>query len=253
MHVELTPPQTTPADAFGGSQDVIRHRNAGVLVDKGDGKAEVFQTGELVQIGTGWRVIDGPSAGAPSFNEGPAAGADAPPPVPEEIKEFVKQLSELKDPSDPAGLAEVPHRSGGDPGEDRRQVDGKRRSGSVAAAAPRLLRHRGRQRRRRKPPNGLTQWKTQIDKTAPKSPIAAFATFRSLAVENTTRMKAAGDKTADIAKVQAWWKDQLELFVKDFPNVEETAEAMFRLAMAHEFSGKDGETQAKQWYGTLAK
>src|SRR5579883_111845 len=45
VHLELAAPQTTPADAFGGAQDLVRHRNAGVLVDKGDGKAEVFQTG----------------------------------------------------------------------------------------------------------------------------------------------------------------------------------------------------------------
>ena len=35
IHVELWAPETTPFDAFGGKADVVRHRNAGVLVDKG--------------------------------------------------------------------------------------------------------------------------------------------------------------------------------------------------------------------------
>ncbi len=59
IHVEFFLPETTPADAFGGTQDIVRHRSGGgVLYDKGDGKnAEFFQTGELIKIGNAWRVI----------------------------------------------------------------------------------------------------------------------------------------------------------------------------------------------------
>jgi thiol-disulfide isomerase/thioredoxin len=253
VHVELTAPQTTPADAFGGSQDVIRHRNAGVLVDKGEGKAEVFQTGELLLIGNGWRVIDGPAPGAPNVAEGPAgAGADAPPPVPDEIKEFVKELTGITEPKTAEGwpkfhtdraavLEKVVAKLQGNPAQEQwlRQLLDSYASAADAGVKPAADR--------------LAQWKGQIDRTAPKSPVAGFATFRTLTIENNARMKAAGDKSADIAKAQGWWKEQLEAFVKDFPTSEEAPEAMFRLAMAHEFSGKDGEAPAKQWYARLAK
>ena len=51
VHVELWVPETTPGDEFQG-RDFVRHRNAGVLVDKGvDGQAVTFQLGEIVQVG----------------------------------------------------------------------------------------------------------------------------------------------------------------------------------------------------------
>jgi thiol-disulfide isomerase/thioredoxin len=252
VHVELTAPQTTPADAFGGSQDVVRHRNAGVLVDKGDGKAEIFQTGELLQIGAGWRVIDGPAPGAPSLESYGGDGPDAPPPVPVEIQELVKQITEIREPADMSGwpkfhtdraviLEQIVAKLTGNPAQEawlRQLLDAyaSAADGGVKQASDRL-----------------NQWKAQIEKSAPKSPLAGFATFRALAVENNARMKAVADKPAEIGKVQTWWKEQLEAFVKDYPYIEETAEAMFRLAMAHEFSGKDGEEAAKEWYARLAK
>lgn len=250
VHLELAAPQTTPADAFGGAQDVTRHRNAGVLVDKGDGKADVFQTGELVQVGAGWRVIDGPAPGAPSLND-PASGGDSPPPVPPAIQELVKKLSDIKEPADQAGwpayhaaraavLEEVVAKLQGNPTQDtwlRQLLDAyaSAADGGVKAAGDRLA-----------------QWKAQIIKTAPRSPVAGFVTFRALLVEYNARTRDAGAKPADVAKIQDWWKEQLEAFVRDYPTLEETPEAMFRLGMAFEFA-KDGEGAAKQWYGALAK
>ncbi|MEO2092201.1 MAG: hypothetical protein ABGY75_22320, partial [Gemmataceae bacterium] len=38
MHAELTPPHTTPRDALGTPDDLVRHKNVGVLVDIGEGK-----------------------------------------------------------------------------------------------------------------------------------------------------------------------------------------------------------------------
>ena len=52
VHAELQVPRTTPADAFGGAQDYVRHANANVLFEKGDNKtAEFISTGEIVRIG----------------------------------------------------------------------------------------------------------------------------------------------------------------------------------------------------------
>jgi thiol-disulfide isomerase/thioredoxin len=86
----------------------------------------------------------------------------------------------------------------------------------------------------------------------PKSAVAAFAAFRLLGANYAAKM-IESTKPAEVAKVQTWWKDELEGYAKTFPNAEETPEALFRLGMPNEFSGKDGEAAAKQWYAALAK
>lgn len=249
VHLELNIPQTTPADAFGGSQDVVRYRNAGVLVDRGDGKAEIFQIGELVQFGNAWRVIDGPMPGAPSFVEGGEAGAA--PPVPTEIQDLVKELTDVKDPTEPNGIAgyhmaraqvleKIVAKLQGNAAQEqwlRQLLDAY---GSAAESG-----HADASKR-------LNQWHGQIVRSAPKSAIAGYASFRMITAESYAKMRASGDKPEEIGKVQDWWKEQLEVFVKDYPNVDETPEAMFRLAMAYEFS-RDGEATAKEWYARLAK
>ena len=65
IHLEADVPQTTPADTVGSTHDIVVHKNATVLFDNGDGKsADVFQTGEMLQVGRVWRLIDGPAPGA---------------------------------------------------------------------------------------------------------------------------------------------------------------------------------------------
>lgn len=250
VHLELTAPQTTPADAFGGSQDLVRHRNAGVLVDKGEGKAEVFQTGELVQIGNAWRVIDGPTTGAPNLDTAVAAETSGPP-VSDKIKGFVKELTELPEPKSQAEqakanadraviLEKIVAALQGDAGQEqwlRQLLDAyatAAENGSKDAA------------------DRLAQWKGQIDKSAPGKPIAGFVGYRSLTVEYRAKTRDPKNKPEDVAKIQSWWKESLEAFVKAFPGIEETPEAMYQLAMASEFS-KDGEAAAKQWYGAIVK
>lgn len=243
IHVELWAPETTPFDAFGGKADVVRHRNAGVLVDKGDGKsAEVFQLGELVQVGKGWRVIDGPAAGSPSPQSGDTTAGEVSV-VPAAAKDLVDQLSKVR-PEDAAGKAAVLEQIVAKLQGDARQTEWLKQlidayataaEGGDAAAAGKLA-----------------AWRKQIDSFAPKTPLAGFAAFRALSLEYPTRLKAA-DKPEDVAAVQKWWRDSLEQFVKDYPNTEETPEALHRLGMANEFAGRAGEDAAKGFYATLAK
>ncbi|MGL4422086.1 MAG: redoxin family protein, partial [Gemmataceae bacterium] len=253
VHVELGLPQTTPADAFQGQQDLIRHRNAGVLVEKDAKSAEFFQTGEMIQImtqaGISWRLIDGPSPGNADLSGTPPT--EAGPNVPEKAKELVKQLTELKDPIDQAQTAKFHSERAailekivavlqGDASQEQwvRQLVEAHANAAEAGVKENADR--------------LTQWKGLIDKTTPKTSLAAFAAFRVLSVENTSKMNAA-KSTKDVASVQSWWKEQLEGFIREYPTMEETPEAMFRLAMSHDFSGKNGEGPAKQWYGALVK
>ena len=96
----------------------------------------------------------------------------------------------------------------------------------------------------------LKQWKESLSANEATAGPAAYAAFRVIAAEYSGKLRASDPK--EIMAVQDWWREQLETFVKAYPQAEESAEAMLRLAVACEFAGKDGEAQAKQWYETLA-
>lgn len=244
IHVELWAPETTPFDAFGGKADIVRHRNAGVLVDKGDGKtAEVFQLGELVQVGKGWRVIDGPAPGSPSPQSGGGDETANAPVVPPAVRELVEKLTALKPEQvaeRAAVLEQVVTKLQGDPRQTewlKQLIDAYATAAEAGDAAS---------------AGKLDAWRKQIDSFAPKTPLAGFTAFRALSLEYPVRLKKS-DKAEDVAAVQKWWRESLEQFVKDYPNIEETPEALHRLGMATEFGGRAGEEAAKGFYATLAK
>lgn len=246
IHVEFELPQTTPLDSFGGAQDIVRHRNGGVLYEKGDGKtAEFFQTGELLKIGNAWRIVEGPAAGQPQPT--PKGGGQPGDEIPDAIKALVAELQGVKNDgtvkqhTDRAVILEkIVAALNGNPAQTgwmRQLLDAY---GSAAE-----MNDKGSLDR-------LVAWRDQIEKFAPNSPLSGFAGFRTLSAEYVVKLGAA--KTPDLmAAAQKWWRDGLDKWVAANPNIEETPEALFRLAMAHEFNGKAGEATAIQHYGTLAK
>lgn len=244
IHLELWAPEATPFDAFGGKMDVVRHRNGGVLVDRGDGKsADVFQLGELVQFGGGWRLIDGPAAGNPQPPTREDTGGQPVVPVPEVVKDLVAKLQGMK-PEDHAGRAAVLEEIVTKLQGNASQADWiKQLLEAYTSAAETGDKAAG---------DRLLAWKKSIDQNAAKTPLAGFAAFRAMGIDYARRLKDA-TKPEDVATVQKWWREQLEAFVKDYPSIEETPEALFRLGMASEFAGRDGEAAAKQHYGTLAR
>src|SRR5438445_702976 len=56
LHLEMQPPQCIPADSIGGKYDIVRYKS-GTIVYETNGKAELLQTGELIQVGKAWRII----------------------------------------------------------------------------------------------------------------------------------------------------------------------------------------------------
>lgn len=254
VHLELGIPTVKPADSFGGRDDLIRYRSATVLVDKGDGKtADVFQTGELMLIGRAWKLVDGPSPGAAPA-QSPADTDGAPQvAVPKGGEEILAQLGKLAAPTDPAEMPKyhmaraqlleklVQMTQGEQQQPWLRQVIDAYASASEGGPAdgPALQR--------------LKQWAGTIEKDAPKSPAAAYAAFRVIAAEYPIKLSQPGLKPEDMAKVQAWWREQLEQFVSKHPTADDSPEALIRLAVAHEFAGKEGEAQAKVWYERLAR
>ena len=244
VHVEMNVPYTTPGDAIGSpATDLVLHKGVAVLFDKGDSKsAEVFQVGDLIQVGRAWRLVDGPSAGAGSETDGSTFSP--------EVQKLIAKLQDVPQPSDPSNQPAVAkfHTARAAILEEivgklqgvHQETFLKQMVESLATAAE--LGDAGAMTR-------LTTLRDWAAKQAPPA-IAGFIAFRVVAAEYAAKL---GQDKPDVGKVQTWWRESLEAFLKTYPTVEDAPEAMLRLAMAYEFTGKDGDGAAKTWYENLVK
>src|SRR5262245_111330 len=93
LHLEMQPPQCIPADQIGGKYDIVRYKS-GTIVYETNGKAELLQTGELLQVGKAWRIMSAPTPGSIE-PEMVSTGGNSEPFVNEETRGLVKKLEEL--------------------------------------------------------------------------------------------------------------------------------------------------------------
>ncbi|MFO0797378.1 MAG: TlpA disulfide reductase family protein [Gemmataceae bacterium] len=254
VHLELGVPNTTPQDAFGGKDDLVVHRNGTVLIED-KGKTHFLQTGELIQVGRSWKVVEGPSVGpgVVSADGGPASSG-AGPVVTDAIRDLVTQLDQIdkgapNPPVQPA-LGEYYGRRAAVLEQIVQKLDPTQQAewtrlliDSLSAATEGGVAESASHKR-------FQQWNHQLSKLGPQNPLFAYSSFRLLVAENG--MALAGAKTGpELQKVQDAWRLNLENFVKAHPTADDAGEAVLRLGMAHEFLGKDGEAKAKEWYTTL--
>jgi len=251
VHVELGLPNVAAADSFGGQTDLVKQGSALVLFEKGDGKLDVLTVGEMVQVGKAWRLLDGPSPGAAQSAPAGGVGGSNVAVIPPEAQPLLAKLSAVKPSAGPADArrehlerAEILEQIVGKTEGDAQQPWLKQVVESYAAAAESSAAESV------KPMGRLKEWTGKINADAPRSPAASYADFRTAGAEYTVRMGSA--KESGIGDVQKWWRDQLEAFVAKHPAAEEAPEAAMRLAVSHEFVGRDGEAAAKGWYEKVA-
>jgi hypothetical protein len=204
-----------------------------------------MQTGELVQIGRAWKLVDGPG--------GDNANASASVPViPENIRELVQKLGDIEQqmPNPPTreGLAAYNGKRAAileqivqKVAPAQQDVWVKQLADSLSGAAD-VEKADGPNIKR------LAQIKDVLA-NGPNKALAAYVAFRHLQAENSIEMAA---NTGGIEAVQEKWRAGLEKFISAFSTSDEAPEAMLRLAMSYEYA-KDGETKAKEWYGKLTK
>lgn len=236
VHLETSLPHTVPFDAFGGKADSVRHKSAQMLVDYGDGKkVELVNCGEMILVGGGrvWKLIDGP---------GDLADGDGGGTVPPAIRDLVERLGKVAPPAGGAAGAVQFHL---DRAKILEEIVTKTTGAEQEPWLKQLIDSYTGAAEQGDAPAGqrLAAWKDQIERAAPKTPIAAYVSFRALTVEYAGKIRGA-IKPDDVTKTQTWWKDSLEVYLKAFGNSEDAPDAMMRLAMAHEFGGKDGEAAA---------
>ena len=246
VHANFGAPQTTPADTFGGRDDLLKHKSGTVLFDKGEKAGiDLFQTGDLVLVGRAWKMIDGPGTGG-SIDEEPSTGTGV---IPEAIKAEVAQLEQVKPPANAADMARY-H------AERAAILEVCVRKTTASEQLPWLKQFIDAQQgivesdpSQIKAFESLKAWKVAIF-AAGKSEAQPYVQFRLIAAEIAVKSRDA--KGADVVKAQTSYREQLEAFVKDFGTSSDAPEALMRLAIASEFAGKDGETAAKGWYEKLA-
>lgn len=253
LHVEYGIPNVRPADSFNGREDYTAYKNGTVLIEDG-GKGVALQTGELVQIGRTWKLVDGPSAGAATQQA--STGGDGAP-VPPEIQPLVEKLNELDKQAGglttPQAIAEfnakradVLEQINSRLSEDKKETWIKMLLDSHSAAAE-----------GDKPGNKhlvrLDQFKKAYSKDGANPTIAPYAAFRLLYAENAVAM-AHMKGNEELGSIQEKWRAALEEFVKAYPQSADAPEAFWRLAMAHEHSSaKDAESKARAAFEALAK
>lgn len=247
VHLETDAPQCIPADGSGMKQDLLKYgRGTLTFINETDNKPVDLATGELIQIGQSWRLVD-----APVPSDGPAP---PPPPGDPRIQAFLGELK-LLDEKPPKGDSPQPEIvqynlkraeildkiiavATGDEFEQYVRQEADCLSAAVqnspnneAVAYPRLVALRDR-----------------ILKEQPTSGLASHLFFCEMSADYSRKLN---DKKPDFDKIQKEWVEKLTKFVQDYPKGEDTADALMQLGMVSELIGE--EEKAKKWYELLIK
>jgi hypothetical protein len=241
-HLELSAPQTILGDAIGARDDLVIYKSGTVLVKDGD-NAKILMTGDLVQFGRAWKLVDGPGGNA-SDSVGPGGS------VPPEIASLLQELNKL-DTVDPGTNAQAVAAYNAKRVDILEQIVAKlpaekqetwlRLLIDALSAAAEGEKADGKYITR------LKQIKDSLAKGS-NAALAAFAVYRFLITENNITIA----NSTDFGSGQDKWRASLEEFAKTYPASEEAPEAILRLAIAFEYQ-KDSEPKAKEWYRLLAQ
>jgi thiol-disulfide isomerase/thioredoxin len=261
-HLELALPQCVPADTNNMHQDLIRYTSALVFYQTGDEtkgpiEAKGLQLGELIQVGSAWRLIDAPVPGSLVRDPGDSGSVTN-----KEMEGFYRELGEL-DKTAPQGSANAAELYAYNSKranildkmialadklgpkevkpEDREQwvrqvadclaVAAQNSPGSDKSAYQRLV-----------------SLRDKLAKDQPGSNLAGYVTYCE--VMSDYNIRSANPKE-DINKVQKDLLDKLAAFVQDYAKAENTPDALMQLAMISELMNEEG--QAKKWYEMFCK
>jgi hypothetical protein len=247
VRLEAGPPQCLPAGMGGLTQDLIKYSKAAVLYEK-EKKADWLQIGDLIQVGAAWRIIDGPSIGTPDS----VGTASADP----ELQKLMEELGKL-DTHPPKDQGT----SGPNPEVVRYNLQRADILQRIAAKAKPEERDQWLRQQADcynaatlSSPEGdrtgydrLLELEKQVAKDQPGSQVAAYITFREMQADFALRPS----KGTDSARTQEQLLQRLAKFVEDYPQGEDTPDALLQLGMVSELMGK--ETEAKNWYKQLIK
>jgi peroxiredoxin len=246
LHLETEAPHLVPTE---GGRDIVLHARGTIVIETA-GKNDWIQTGEIVQVGAAWRIIQAPTPGAVDGPAG-APGGDNP-----ELQKLLASLGQLdaefgkKGDAKPADIVKY-NLDRSDlieqiiaqvkTDDDRAQWLRQEADCLGAAAQSSPVDQKAAYER-------LAALVAQLEKSQPGNTLTAYVTFREMQAWYSDRLKPENVKFPEVADP---WLKRLAKFVKDYPNADDTAEALLAAGWVSEMAGKEAE--AKTWYTQLAK
>ena len=232
-----------------GDAEVIKYPSRAVryMLNK---ENKWLHTGELIQVGMAWRLVD-----VPSEREDPATPPASQAAVNPELEKRLKWLAEL-DLTPPPSVGPVSQNKEVDsfyrkrinlvqqiiPFDKAEQREGwyKQLFDNLTA----LAQNKGDAASI----GSLKQMSDDVASKMPGSNLAAYGVYREAWTRYAVNM-AISKTPAEFNKHQEIWLDDLEAFVKKYSTAEDTPESLHQLAIGCEFAGKT--EQAKRWYTEL--
>jgi thiol-disulfide isomerase/thioredoxin len=256
QYLQTDVPQLLPANQTGSRSDLIKHTRGTIVFSPEKGDIGMIQTGELIQVGTAWRIVGAPAAGGETPQEAPKTGVENVASNPQAEK-LIKELTDHDN--------QMPRGEGGQSPAlvqyflkradllekilavvDEKERDGFQRQladalSSAAQSSRSLAEAEGLKR--------LVALEKRLVEKAAGSPLAGYVTYREMQAEYTLKL---ADPKGDFNKIQQEWLDRLTSFVKTYPNSEDTPDAILQAGQACEFP-LNKDVEAKNWYLQVKK
>ena len=251
IHLETAAPQCVAADAFGGSNDLIRYK-AGTILYENEGKHDFLQTGELILVGRAWKIVEAPVSGYAAPEEAKSEEAKGGIVLDAKTKPIVDELRKIDEAAPRSGsepsaivrynlaraavLAKLAEVTSGEQQENwvRQLADCLSAAAQNSPSSDKSSYDR------------LVALREQIAKSGSQR-LTGYVAYREISTEYTAKLA----KGVEIPKVQDEWREKLKKFVETYPSAEDAPDAVLQLGMVSEFVGK--ETEAKNWYDKLAR
>ncbi len=254
-------PNLIPADPARSKTDLLVYENVMAIIETG-GESGFVQIGEMIKVGDAWKLTQVPQPLEGNNFEVAEGGILLQPTIPGTVglteglsprmKQLLDQLGALdsKAPNAQSTLEDITKYNVARAGllallaeevpteEEKLNWTRTRLEGIAAATQMKTF------------PNGLEELQRveqSLRQRKGDSKLLAFATFQRLVAQYNHDLEKAA--AADRAKVQEAWLKSLEAFVTEFPQSEESADAMLQLAVTYEFNGSVPEATA--WYSKL--
>lgn len=257
LHLEVPAPQCLPADQTGGRYDIVKYPRGTILYDVG-GANDWLQTGEIIQVGTAWRLTDAPTQGAVDENaatsdgtkqEGIQIRSDNPRLLKliEELGVIDKEAPPMSSNNNDPALARFHLRRADLVEKITAEVDPKQRDPWIRQVADSLS--TATQAGDTTAASRLASLVKQLETKMAGSNLAAYVTYREMQADYAMKIAKGSDKGFD--KIQQEWLERLGSYIQAYPKADDAADALLQAGMVSEFLNKDIE--AKNWYGQLKK
>lgn len=252
-------PGLIPEGTEGASQDIIIYENVATLLRSGSTNIQIG-LGTLVQVGDCWRMIDSPqliseksptsfaswyrSVESADVEAIRTPGDSAMQNLLEKFQALDKQLATAKSSAEKkkiyAGMADTVSELALKSESEEDSINWTRQFADTLTAAIQSGEY----------PDGLArleEFANQLEKAGKGTQGVALVKYRLI---NARFGVELNDPKTNIAEAQANWLDELESFVKEYPDDANVPDAMMQLAMADEFEGE--KEKAEKWYQSIA-